>query len=574
MYGQSRPLLGSRLHGCSSPRKRRRVCRYPTFLNDKLSMTSVFNKVLCAMWILLYGDCKSICVIAATASVGTMDRTASVTTASSKLKIPWQKHRIRIPDTDGLANRTSNTTSVTSTSLIQIIESEYFDEKRGRWCANSNISETEDENILSEDVDTLFNDDSSSTPPQWTDAITGAIVPAPSEYELDANQDWVGEWNIAVTSKSSPHGWEYSRVHRRRRRHVSPLLRYTHRRRMWLRQVATTTKLQKSKRKSRKRPRFYSLVLKSIRDDWSFKGFGITLTKSAVFRKAFGVSFRLPLTLNFDTWERHPVLPHLSSSIAIFLPQLCLCLFLNLSIRIEYLQRALYYMAHVIPTLCTALLLLLLRGLALAVSALLYPLTRKPLLLATSNYGNGKYWNRNNLVLSTLLASQQNAQRRRRLQSDERIDLTCAWRWSVERGYEFRVFFSHWYCVDLAALLQTTVPCLPAQLSTTASVIKIMDWLPQHTAAVGWSFTGPVHQDNKELMFTGSALLSLSGFYLTKESSAQPTSSLSSGTSGVNKPTHSRVLLKQQLITNEEGSSDDAFTAKRSSPTKSKVVSS
>jgi hypothetical protein len=575
-YGGSKLVPWCSLHGTSKPRKRQRglVFGFPTMSKEKRSMGFVFHKVLCVMWICMssHGDSSSF-VAAVTASVGTMDRTASMTSASSKPKHPWQRHRIRIPDsTDGLVNRTSNATSVTSTSLIQIIESEYFDENTGRWCANkSNISDADEENMLPEEMSTLSKDDSTSAPAQWTDAVTGALVAAPSDYALDANQEWLGEWNIAVTSKSSPHGWEYTRVPRRRRRPASPLLRYTHRRRRWLRPVVTTT--PRSQRNRRKRPRFYTRALQTIRDDWSFKGFGLTVTKSAVFRNALGVAFRLPLTLNFATWERHPVLPNLSSSVAIFLPQLCLCLFLNLSIRMEYVQRALYFLAHIIPTLCTALFLLLLRGLALAVSALLYPLTRKPLLFATSSsHGNSKYWTKNNLVLSTLLASQPNALRRRRLQSDERIDLTCAWRWSVERGYEFRVFFSHWYCVDLAALLQSAVTNLPAQLSTTASVIKIMDWIPQHAAAVGWCFTGPVNQDNQDLLFTASALLSLSGFFLTEKSSPPPTKSRTHGFSGVSKPSQRRVLVKQQPIPNEQQQSGDLFTEKKSSPTKSRVV--
>ena len=502
-------------------------------MNRKPSKTLDLYKIVLAFWIALFVVIHP--CWATTSAVGTRERVASI--ASNNPRRPWRKHRIRISD-NALVNRTSSTAH---TSFIQIIETEYFDETTGTWCAFGS-NRTENDNDENGRADAFSNDENSANTPQWTDAISGDTVRAPAEYELPPHQEWVGEWNICLTSQSSAHGWEYSR--RRRRRQASPLLRYTCRRRVWLRPVVTTASPRTRK------PRFYAPVLQAIRDDWSFKGFGITLTKSAVFRNAFGVAFRLPLTLNFGTWERHPVLPNLSSSVAVFLPQLCLCLFLNLSVRIEYLQRALYYLAHIIPSLCTAVLLLLLRGLALAVSALLYPFTRNPLLLSTSTFGNTEYRNKNSLVLSTLLASQQNSLRRRRRQSDERIDVTCAWRWSVERGYEFRVFFSHWYVVDLATLIQTNMPRVPPHLSTTASIVKLLDWIPKHAAAVGWCFTGPVHQDNSDLLVTASALLSLSGFYLTEPS---PSASKSlSRPLGTRKANHHHASSKQQIVTEKE----------------------
>jgi hypothetical protein len=416
--------------------------------------------------------------------------------------------------------------------------------------------------------------------PQWTDAMTGEPVVAPTEYELIQNQyqnqTWIGEWKIAVTS-SSQAGWEYSRRRRRRRRRrnqrrhgptkpisalvntsvvgtttgiqhrrISPLLQYTHRQRIWLRTIATTSfhkgstttvskpvlpppplnkaTLQQKNKKKLQLTQMHHQVIEAIQKDWNFKGFGMTFIKSVLYQNAFGLAFRIPLTLHFKTWERYPALPNIGSSIAIFLPQLCICLFINLSLRIEYIQMTLYYMSRIIPSVCTAVLLLLLRGLALAVSALLYPLTRQPLLLATmqeydDNIHNGNPWWDYLLPIHSRPAFYPV---RRNPESDERIDVTWSFRWSVDRGYEFRTTCSHFYAVPLATVIEAMIPLLPLSdnkrtVYSTTSIMKMMDWIPRHEAAIGCSFVGPAYHDKTGLFVTANTLLSLSGIYLFKQ---------------------------------------------------------
>jgi hypothetical protein len=296
--------------------------------------------------------------------------------------------------------------------------------------------------------------------------------------------------------------------------------------------------------------------MQCISEDWNFKGFGITLLKSAVFRDAFGFAVRLPLTQNFASWERRPALPSISSSIAVFLPQLCLCLFLNISLRIEYLQSAFFYIAHVVPSICTAILLVLLRGLALAISALLYPLTRTPLLLATVAPGDKKRNIKGSLGLMGMIPINCEALRRWK-HSEERIDVSCSWRWSFERGYEFRIAYSHWYAVPVASLIEAVMPkkILPTSVLDTRSGItlisKLMDWIPEHAAAIGLSFTGPVHNDKNGLLVTASALLSLSSFYLTKPL-LTPSTTLGHSSTAIMKSNRRRVSLEQHLISDQE----------------------
>lgn len=55
------------------------------------------------------------------------------------------------------------------------------------------------------------------------------------------------------------------------------------------------------------------------RQDFCFKGFGLTCTKSLVHR-GFGVGFGIPLTPNFPAWERVGFLPTINSCVGVFFP--------------------------------------------------------------------------------------------------------------------------------------------------------------------------------------------------------------------------------------------------------------
>ena len=477
--------------------------------------------------------------------------------------------QLRQNNNNSYTQNSNNHTTIT-TSVVQIVETEYFDEYTGRWTALQNG--TYCSNVNSDDeMDTIDSrrryKDNGMMVPQWTDAMTGEPVVAPSDYTLISNHDqqnqtWIGEWKIAVTSLSQS-GWEYSR--RRSSgssssssrggrskpplptttstsstpRRISPLLQYTHRQRIWLRTIAITTidngvrspqqhpiKVSKLKnRKKRRSTNVYLRMIEAIQDDWNFKGFGLTFVKSVLYRNAFGFAFRIPLTMHFKTWERCPALPNIGSSIAVFLPQLCICLFINMSLRIEYIQLTLYYISRIIPSLCTAVLLLLLRGLALAVSALLYPLTRQPLLLAAIQEYDDDIMNKEQTWWDVLLPKHSRPallQLRRFPESDERIDVTWSFRWSLDRGYEFRTTCSHFYAIPLATVIEAMIPLLPLSdnkltIYSTTSIMKMMDWIPRHEAAIGCSFVGPAYNDKTGLFITANTILSLSGIYFTKQ---------------------------------------------------------
>lgn len=448
-------------------------------------------------------------------------------------------------------NNIANDDSVTVVSTIQIIETEL--RSNGMWTTTTTTGNSSDDNHTttssSHSTTSRSSPNDDETPEQlptsrWTNAKTKEPVAAPWEYTLQSNQKWIGDWKIAIAASTMTfslnnnkqgqfyhpltrgmRGWHYSRREDPTTIHqtsaaaattttTSPLLPYTHRQRTWLRSVATTTqrtppKTSSSSKESRnaslqlsrkrlKRSNNHHEWLQRVRDDWNFKGFGFTLLKSAVFGRSGGIAVRLPLTLNFASWERHPVLPSLGSSFAIFYHPFTVVCFLNMSLRMEYIQAILAHVALVVPAVATQLLLLFLRGLALAISALLFPFTLRPLLLAQPDQSIEA-----NNQRSRSLWSIPAVQSRRHI--EERLGMSWSWRWSWARGTEFRVMYSHYYAVQIASVLEACCISLP---ESTA-------WIPRHTAALGWSLSGPLRVEDEGILVTATTLLSLSGYYLT-----------------------------------------------------------
>ena len=221
------------------------------------------------------------------------------------------------------------------------------------------------------------------------------------------------------------------------------------------------------------------MLLRAVRDDWNFKGFGLSLYKSVIFPQSKGVSFRLPLTYNFGVWERHPALPSFSLTVSFFHPPLNVAFNGNASIRMKWLQWALSSWNQWLPALVATLFLTVWRGILLSISALLYPLRRRPLPIASSNAFS---------ALSKLPPPQYSQS------VEEWIGFT--WSWCPMRSLtRIEMVGWHFYAVQLAALYDR------------------WDWIPRHSAALGWSIVGPV-VGASDLWCTASLCLSLSGFYL------------------------------------------------------------
>eukprot|EP00584_Thalassiosira_punctigera_P018500 CAMPEP_0172554992 /NCGR_PEP_ID=MMETSP1067-20121228/57459_1 /TAXON_ID=265564 ORGANISM="Thalassiosira punctigera, Strain Tpunct2005C2" /NCGR_SAMPLE_ID=MMETSP1067 /ASSEMBLY_ACC=CAM_ASM_000444 /LENGTH=719 /DNA_ID=CAMNT_0013343483 /DNA_START=261 /DNA_END=2421 /DNA_ORIENTATION=+ len=143
-----------------------------------------------------------------------------------------------------------------------------------------------------------------------------------------------GEWKIDMTGSAGRDdqvrdgfGWEYyvgryDGLGRRRRRWVRNL------RRVATPDIAVAAKLhamQKSKEKLSSKETTKknnngpssrrSDLLKATRDQYSFKGFGWSLYKSLVRADAVGASFRVPLSANFDSYDKFLAAPYVSSAV-------------------------------------------------------------------------------------------------------------------------------------------------------------------------------------------------------------------------------------------------------------------
>lgn len=329
----------------------------------------------------------------------------------------------------------ASTSRLSSTnSTIRIVETERFT-KNGTWVHES-----------------------------WTDAATKESVEPPSKMNLNATTTWLGEWKIVVSSSTSRHGWKYSYDANNK----GPVMQYTIRQRIWLRGVQCHYE----------RPRQASRWIRAIKDDWNFKGFGISLYKSMLFPRSKGISFRLPLTYNFGIWERHPALPSFSLTVSVFHPPVNIYVNGNLSIRMRWLQWALSSWSQWLPAVAANLLILFLRGIAVAVSAMLYPITRRPLLVSLRDNTRGR------IKLPPPQYSQS---------VEEWVGVTWSW-------------------IPLVSLTRIHATCWHFYALQLAELYDKLDWIPRHSAALGWSIVGPV-MNSRDLWCTASLCLSLSGFY-------------------------------------------------------------
>lgn len=290
-----------------------------------------------------------------------------------------------------------------------------------------------------------------------------------------------GDWKIVTSSSRDSYGWEYvvSQPH--------PL-----RQRIWLRSVVPLAKhdvaqsadsqavARKKRLAQRERPRW----IQAIRDDFNFKGFGWSFYKSLVFANSFGVAFRLPLTFNLNTWERHPAWPSISSNIALYNPA-CAAVFLSASMRVEWIKWAAARLWFLLQYLLVWMVWNVSRGVVLASSALVFPVTRK-----LYNPPMPIHWK----------SAADNPPIYSRT-TEERIGASLSWRITKAKGYEFRVSYWHFYAPTLTSMYDAW------------GRTKIPAWFARRSAALGLSTSGPIPDDP---FLTCSALLSLSGFYFRK----------------------------------------------------------
>lgn len=86
---------------------------------------------------------------------------------------------------------------------------------------------------------------------------------------------------------------------------------------------------------SRQRASIYTI----IKDQYNFKGFGWSFYKSLLLAKSFGAAFRIPLSANFDSYDKYLAAPYISTSTFVGYPWV-IATFLNASLPLDAIKWA------------------------------------------------------------------------------------------------------------------------------------------------------------------------------------------------------------------------------------------
>lgn len=96
-----------------------------------------------------------------------------------------------------------------------------------------------------------------------------------------------------------------------------------------------TTMNSRSRMQQNQQPQSENIfLLRVLQDQYSFKGFGWSMNKSLIHARAFGTTFRLPLSANFDSYDRYFAAPYISASTYFGYPWVAAAL-LNASLPVE-----------------------------------------------------------------------------------------------------------------------------------------------------------------------------------------------------------------------------------------------
>jgi hypothetical protein len=351
----------------------------------------------------------------------------------------------------------SSSATNNQSGIVQVLETESWDEVNQVW---------------------------KTTGERWTN-LKGQLSASPSEMKPPDGFEYEGDWKIVVSTSDSM-GWEYQFQY----------LRPPKRKRKWLRSLKQSQPLARKPTPSAVsvQPKGgLTRLLSLIQDDFNFKGFGLSVYKSLFFPTGMGISFRLPLTMNFDTWDRRPELPSISTDISFFFPW-TIGAFMSGSVHLDWVKWVLKCVLQVIPRLIIHCIyevfipFLWMLGAALmsVTTYRLPPMPKAP-----------------KITISKPMYDPE---------ISERIGGSLSYRWSQESGLEWRFSYWHSYLPTLAVirkLLRMNIP---------------LDWWQKYFGSLGLSTSYP---NPGSPSFSCSGHLCLSGLYFQKqkeERAADPSS--------------------------------------------------
>ena len=164
----------------------------------------------------------------------------------------------------------------------------------------------------------------------------------PSSCSPPKNYLWDGEWKIDMTGEMRDgFGWEYyvgrfDGLGRRRRRWVRNLRRIGEQQSVPI-EAQLARNATKATISSMEEKKMSPTLLRMIIDQYNFKGFGWSFTKSLIWKQSFGATFRIPLSSNFEFLDRYAAIPFASWTTYFGHPWV-VATFLNASLPLEAIE--------------------------------------------------------------------------------------------------------------------------------------------------------------------------------------------------------------------------------------------
>ena len=321
-----------------------------------------------------------------------------------------------------------------------------------------------------------------------------------------------------------------------------------------------------------------------VGNNWNFKGYGLSVNKSLLHKKAVALVFRMPLTMNLDWFERRPYLPMVTSSAAIVHPTSMTSLACHASIPVSLLRwifwTTLDQFRFAISSIWILLVKLLFYQLLLLLRTILYsPFQLLHLLfLQKRNHNHNHNHNHNKEEKKHKHKQKLNAfalfpswpHRRPFVTSTditERIGLSFSWRHSPKYGYEYTITPWHLYLPTL----EYTNTIFTQLFSNPLFSNALQDWLRRYTASIGLLWGSPVIDPP---FYSAILMFSLSGFYINnhfwkkqppspqqnQQQQQQPQPSLLSSSSSSKKHKHKHSQHPQQRDSSILTSATDTTT--------------
>lgn len=223
-----------------------------------------------------------------------------------------------------------------------------------------------------------------------------------------------------------------------------------------------------------------------LRDDFHFKGYGISFYKSLMAVRKTGIAFRLPLLNHWDWWDSNPALPSIGAMFCIYCFPFNLSVCLTSSMPIDVLKCWLAKSLLLLQAAVWQFLHHLASALWIIKSVLMYPIQQ--------SWRPAPFQLDQRAANATAKSQEVTAKYQSSIQ--ERLGTSFWYRWTPYAGFDSRVSVWHLYMPTLEVY---------SQLFTGSKDKLFGPWWKSHFASLG------VDSAVSNAMFSGTGVLSLSG---------------------------------------------------------------